>query len=290
MREQASDKDQQTLWTPLYRTELEALLEKQEYTTLHLYGLFWLIWLPLLSAEELVLLLSLEETTHVLVKTKKHLSEQISQMTRLHLIDTITIQEPGIGRHQRYYITDLGLYLYLSIVHPTPPLTPAQLASAYPVKRDDLLARLARPSVHLALAALSSRLIVEGDPLGFHLVSWQQFWRLTMPGFVQKQHMLLDAALLIGEGETKYAFLVHIDPGHRLKPEKEEKKFLWQLLDWRQLCLLHRQSWPALLIMTVPERLASWGKLLQESSQNRLTKPLAGGVTLIQDIRSGVYA
>src|SRR6266852_4925257 len=104
MSKQANGKDQPSIWTPLYRTELEAVLASREYTKLHLSLLYWLIWLPLLSTEELVRLLSVEELTRLLVETRKDLSQQVSQMTRLKLIDHVTLREGQMGRHQRYYV------------------------------------------------------------------------------------------------------------------------------------------------------------------------------------------
>ncbi len=235
MSTQTNGKNPRAVWTPLYRRDLEEVLANQEYTRLHLYVLYWLIWLPLLSTEELVRLLSLEEQTRRLVATKKDLSEHVSQMTRLKLIDAVTLRESQMRKHQRYYVTDLGLYLYLSAVEAKPPLTVAQLARAYPVERDDVLARLARPAVHLALTAFATRLIAEGDPLGYHLTSYQQPWQqaIVVPG--RKQVLRLDTALLIEQQTgTKHAFFLHVDPGSRYRSTREKEKRLLHLLDLRQ--------------------------------------------------------
>ncbi len=156
-------------------------------------------------------------------------------MTRLKLIDTVTLREPQMGRHQRYYVTDPGLYLYLAAVEAKPPLTVARLARAYPVERDDVLARLARLAVHLALTALVTRLIAEGDPLGYHLTSYQQPWQqaIVVPG--RKQVLHLDAALLIEQqAGTKHAFFLHVDPDSRYRSAREEEKRVLYLLDLRQ--------------------------------------------------------
>ena len=151
-----------TIWTPLYRADLEALLDRQEYTTLHLSVLSWLIWLSLLSGDEMLRVLA-RATESQRVTTKADLSAQIRSMKNLGLIDAITLREPALNRHQRYYATDMGLYLYLSAVNPSPPISMARLAQSYPIERDDLLARLARPHLHLALTTLATHLIADGS-------------------------------------------------------------------------------------------------------------------------------
>lgn len=290
MSEPTRPTDVDSIWTPLSRSELESLLASQPYTRLHLHILYWLIWLPLLSGEELVRVLSSETDPRLRVATSKALSEQVSQMTQLKLLDAITLREPGMRRHRRYYVTDLGLYLYLAAIQATPPLTIAQLARAYPVERDDLLARLARPSVHLALMALASRLVAEGAALGYCLSSYQQPWQHTFLIHGRQQRVRFHAALLLQQpAGTTHAFLVHVDPGPRYRSDHEEEKRLLHLLDLRAFCWFRRQSWPGILILTVPERLPFWATLLRESRRKRLTTPLAGGLTTIQALDEGVF-
>jgi hypothetical protein len=276
------------IWTPFYRSDLEALLSEQEYTELHLYLLYWLIWLSLLSQEELLRLLSIEEDGVILVKTKADLAEQIEAMKKLRLIDTIMLREPSIGRHPRYYVTDKGLYLYISTVHSSPPLSISRLVRSYPVERDDLTARLARPQLHLALSELVTRLIAEGEPLGYHLASYQQPWQHTYTFGGKRKTLKSDAALLIQQAQAaKYAFLVHVDTDH--KADRQTEKFLHSLLDLRQTMLLYRQNWPSLLILSTQDRLPLWARLLLESSLKQITRPLSGGITTLDAIAQGVY-
>ena len=134
-------------------------------------------------------------------------------MSKQGLIDAITLRESAAGRQKRYYATDMGLYLYLSTVHSSPPLSISRLARSYPIERDDLLARLARPHLHLACMALATRIIAEGDSTDTYLVSYQQPWQHIYT-LAQKRHLLSsDAALLLEQPASgaHYAFLVSID-------------------------------------------------------------------------------
>jgi hypothetical protein len=287
MRQENDPKKPVNIWTPLYRSDLEAVLAEHEYTELHLYVLYLLIWLSLLSGEELLRLLSIEGSL-ILVETKADLSQQIGTMKNLGLIDAIMLREPGIGRHQRYYVTDMGLYVYLSTVHPSPPLSIARLVRSYPVERNDLTARLARPGLHLTLSELVTRLLAEGEPLGYHLVSYQQPWNHTYTFGDKRKILKSDAALLIEPAqEAKYAFLVHVDIDH--KADRQTEKFLLSLLDLRQIMWLYRQNWPSLLILSTPDRLPVWARLLLESSLKRITRPLSGGITTFDAMSQGVY-
>ncbi len=279
------------IWTPLYRTDLEILLTQQKYSKLHLYILYWLIWLPLLSNDELIrLLMSAKDVLH-LVKTKKDLSVQVSQMRRLGLIDHVVLHEPKMVRHHRYYATDLGLYLYLSAVHSIPPVSIVELIKAYFVERNDLAARLATPHIHIALSELVTRLIAEGDAKNYPLLSYQQPWRHMYDAIGGKQQLSSDAALLIGGAdETKHAFLVRVDTGPHFRNDKAEEQFLAELLHLRQSSHFYRQSWPGLLIITTQERIEKWGRLLLRSCQKQqISKPLSGAVTTIERLKNGVY-
>jgi Replication-relaxation len=278
-----------TIWTPLYRADLEALLDRQEYTTLHLSVLSWLIWLSLLSGDEMLRVLA-RATESQRVTTKADLSAQIRSMKNLGLIDAITLREPALNRHQRYYATDMGLYLYLSAVNPSPPISMARLAQSYPIERDDLLARLARPHLHLALTTLATHLIADGEP-DYHLISYQQPWHHLFT-VANKRHLLVaDAAMLIQHAAgASYAFLAHVDTGPHQKAEREVEQLLLSLLDLRQRMVLYRQHWPDLLIISTRDRLPLWAHLLLASSFKRITKPLAGGITTLDALSESISA
>ena len=277
-----------TIWTPLYRTDLEAFLEKHDYTALHLSVLSWLIWLSLLSGEELLRVFSRQEQPPI---DADDLSEHLKRMSNLGLIDIVLFHEPSFGRQKRYYITDLGLYVYLSAVHSSPPLSIARLAKSYPVERDDLLARLARPHIHLACMSLATRIIAEGASVGHHLVSYQQPWQHIYT-LAHKRYLLSsDAALLLEEQASgvPYAFLVHLDIEPHQKAEREVEKWLLSLLDLRQSMKLYHQGWPDILIISTRNRLPLWTRLLLETSFKRVTKPLTGGITTLDALGHGVY-
>jgi hypothetical protein len=278
-----------TIWTPLYRADLEALLTTHTYTRLHLSLLYWLLWFPLLSAEELLRLLSIEKGNHLLIATQADLSREIDVMIHLGLIEAITLHEPQVRRHLRYYVTDMGLYLYLSTVHSSPPLSIARLAKAYPVERDDLLARLARPDIHLALTEFVTRLIEEGEPHGYHLLSYQQPWQHNS-SIANTRHILRsDAALLLQSSGAPYAYLVYIDVGPYHRADRHMKRFLTALLDLRRSSVLYRHDWPAMLIISTQDRLPRWARLLLESSLARITKPLVGGITTQEMMNQGLF-
>lgn len=225
-------KELSTIWTPLYRADLETILAKHDFTLQHLSVLSWLIWLPLLSGEELLRVLTRQGASQVPAEEKSHLAEQLRKMSKLGLIDAVILREPSVGRHKRYYVTDLGLYLYLAAVQSSPPLSMARLARSYPVERDDLLACLAHPHVHLACTSLTTRIVAEGESHGDHLVSYQQPWQHYF-SFARKKHLLAsDAALLIEQpaSGTHYAFLVHVDVEPHQKVEREVEKWLLSLL------------------------------------------------------------
>ncbi len=278
-----------TIWAPFYRTDLEAFLEKHEYTTLHLSVLSRLIWLSLLSGEELLRVLALKKEQPQM--DAGDLSEHLKRMSKLGLIDAIMLREPSFGRQKRYYATDLGVYLYLSAVHPFPPLSIARLAKSYPIERDDLLARIARPHIHITCTSLATRIIAEGASVGYHLVSYQQPWQHAYT-FARRRHLLSsNAALLIEEQASgaPYAFLVHVDIEPHLKAEREVEKWLLALLDLRQNMKLYRQHWPELLIISTCNHLPLWSHLLQETSFKRATTPLSGGITTLDALSKGVY-
>src|SRR5437660_607591 len=125
------DPDQpRRIWTPLSRSELETVLARQEYTDLHLCVLSWLIWLSLLSDEEVLQLLSTNED-HGMTYTQATVSEQLQVMQRLGLIERAVLHEPLRGKQKRYYATDLGLYFYLSQVRCMPSLSMTRLVRSY---------------------------------------------------------------------------------------------------------------------------------------------------------------
>jgi len=276
-----------SLWTPLSRKALDVLLAGQAEIEIHLYVLYWLIWCSLLSEEDLLRLLSTEEGRCVM-QTKAAFSEHLQAMEHIGLIERVVLHEPGRGRQERFSATDLGLYCYLSRVHSVPPLTMTRLVRSYPVERHDLTARLTRPELHRVLSELVTRVVAEGEPLGYHLVSYQQPWRHPFTVGGKRQVLASDAAFLIGQEQAAtYAFLVYIDVDE--KAERQVERLLLSLLDLRQTFVLHRLQWPALLILCEKERLSVWRQWHAESSVKRITRPLAGGLTTLDAMTQGIF-
>lgn len=287
MRQECAPKAPNSIWTPLSRSKLEAMLTGQGCTDFHLAVLYWLIWFSLLSDEELLRLLSTEEGQR-LTNTQAAVSEQIQAMERLGLVERVALHEPLRGKQERSYATDLGLYLYLSRVQYVSPLSMTRLVKSYPIERHDMTARLAQPLLHFALSELVTRVVAEGAPLGYQLVSYQQPWQHPFTFGSKRQVLASDAALLIAQKQVAtYAFLIYVDANE--KAERQIERLLLSLLDLRQTFLLHRKQWPALLILCDEERLCVWTHWLAESSLKRMTKPLAGGMTTLDALTQGIF-
>ena len=268
--------------------------KSDDLTEIRLLLLYWLIWLPLLSAEDLFRLLSAQDQHHRQIRTRKELDRQLRTMKYHDLIQAVMIHEPPWPRHQRYYVTDPGLHLYHTHLQASPSITIAQLARAYPIERDDLLTRLARPSVHIILTELVTRFIAEGQKYGFEVISYQQFWRL--PGLrvgERKHHVQIEAMLFLEQkkdGQSAYCpFLVHVDIRHGYRPAKRLETFLMQMRGLYHDLHMHRQSCPALLILAQLDRLADWKNIVFWNTNPLLTPLLIGGLTTIENLQYGVY-
>src|SRR2546425_234451 len=139
-------------WTPLSREALERVMASGELRKIDLELLRWLIWLSLLSVQELTRLVKVDGNTF----DGKTIGNHLLRLERLDLAASVVLSEAGWPRGQhRYYITDLGLYTLVK--HYPESISVPKLVTCYPVTRTDLLARLTRPFVHLALSDLVSR-------------------------------------------------------------------------------------------------------------------------------------
>src|SRR5947208_8810938 len=142
--------------TPLPREALEQVMASGELRKIDLEVLRWLVWLSLLSVQELARLVQVDGRSF----DAKTIASHLLRLERLDLAASIVLSEAGWPSYQRrYYITDLGLYALVQ--HYPDPISVPKLVACYPVTRTDLLVRLARPFVHLALSELVSRLIAE---------------------------------------------------------------------------------------------------------------------------------
>ncbi len=168
-----------------------------------------------------------------------------------------------------------------------PPLSVPRLAQAYAVERADLIARLARIDIHLALAEFSTRLFAEGSAQGYPLVSYQQPWAQTDIIFGHRQTLRYDAAFLLASPQrTEHAFYVRVDTDERNPfDRKRERILLLRLLNLRHALHLQRETMPQLLIITRASRLAAWGELLSRCSEQRGTALLDGAITTLDHLQ-----
>src|SRR5579864_2125063 len=180
-------------WSPLPKEALELVMASGEPGKIDQELLRWLVWLSLLSVQELTRLVKVDARSC----DTKTIASHLLHLERLDLAASVVLSEVGWPPYQhRYYITDLGLYALVKR-YPASISVP-KLVACYPVTRTDLLARLARPFVHLALSDLVSRLIAESPP-GYHLSSYQQPWNQTYGRLATrgKQVWKCDAAFLL---------------------------------------------------------------------------------------------
>src|SRR5438270_4990717 len=160
-------------WSPLSREALEQVMASGEIGKIDLELLRWLVWLSLLSVQELTRLVKVDGHSF----DAKTIASHLLYLERLDLAESVVLSEAGWPPYQRrYYITDLGLYALVK--HYPASISVPKLVACYPVARTDLLARLAQPVVHRALSDLVSRLIAESPP-GYRLTSYQQPWKQT---------------------------------------------------------------------------------------------------------------
>src|SRR5438045_9498683 len=94
-------------WTPLPREALEQVMASGELRKIDLELLRWLIWLSLLSVQELTRLVKVDGNTF----DGQTIGNHLLRMERLDLAASVVLSEAGWPRCQHgYYITDLGLY------------------------------------------------------------------------------------------------------------------------------------------------------------------------------------
>ncbi|GHP00765.1 hypothetical protein KSF_108120 [Reticulibacter mediterranei] len=252
----------------LRREEIEACCDPHLHIRDHLDLLWWLVWLPLLSREELA---------RVTGRNVSTLWNHLTKLSTLGIVAHVSFEEVGQVTCHRYYLTDLGLYVLASL--DPHPISVYKLAVAYPITRADLLERLARPCVHLALSAWITRLLADQPP-GSRVSSYQQPFKETYADRAGKNHTLhFDAALLLQTPTgTQHAFYVRVDQPEHMLSQPEVKTFTQSLLDLRQARHLTQEIMPHVLLLSSQERFAFWAEQV-----NRVT--LAQGIALL-DVRA----
>ncbi len=273
-------------WSPLSREALERVMASGELRKIDLELLRWLVWLSLLSVQELTRLAKVDGRSF----DEKTIGNHLLRLERLDLAASVVLSEAGWPPYQhRYYITDLGLYVLVK--HYPEPLSVPKLVACYPVTRTDLLARLARPFVHLALSALVSRLIAESPP-GYRLTSYQQPWKQTCDGITGggQQTWRCDAAFLLQTPTgAQHAFYVRVDQPECLFSQAEAKRWLSRLFALRQSQGLSGDVMPHLLLLSTPARFPFWAEQIEHVTLLGNTSLPTGGIADYTRLASGAY-
>lgn len=273
--------------TRLPRQEIEALLASGEVTALHRRLLRWLIWIPLLSITELCCLLEVparavlppadrpegEQSTYAYSTMAAHLQ----RMRELGLVQSFYLEEYGWARERRFYLTDLGLYIFAA--HPNQPLSVERLVRSYPIDHRDLLARLQRPRIHLALTSVISRLFVQGRMEGITLLGYRQPWTETFAGGQASPRVHADAGILLRiAAGAHYVIYLYIDDEERGVRDQIDTNILRRFLLLSQHMLAQEGSSPSLLILCTASRRTRWMHQLAQICATLQSSPPPGGV------------
>jgi hypothetical protein len=274
-------------WTPLPREALEQVMASGEPGKIDLELLRWLVWLSLLSVQELTRLVQVDGRSF----DAKTIASHLLRLEHLDLAASVVLNEAGWPPYQRrYYITDLGLYALVK--HYPDPISVPKLVACYPVTRTDLLARLARPFVHLALSEMVSRLLAESPP-GYRLTTYQQPWKqpYTRIATGERPTWRCDAAFLLQTpAGAQHAFYVRVDQPESLFSQAEAKRFLSRLFALRKYQHLRGEVMPQLLLLSMPARLAFWAEQMERVTLLENISLPQGGIADYTKFSSGVYA
>ena len=274
-------------WTPLPKKALEQVMASHQISKIDLELLRWLVWLSLLSVQELTRLVKVDGRSF----DEKTIGHHLLRLERLDLAASVELSEEGWSPYQhRYYITDLGLYVLVKR-YPESISVP-KLVACYPVSRTDLVARLARPFVHLALSDLVSRLIAECPP-GYRLTSYQQPWKQTYGRIAAggQQVWRCDAAFLLKTpAGAQHAFYVRVDQPECLFSQAEAKRWLSRLFALRQAQHLRGEVMPQLLLLSTPARFPFWAEQIEYVTLLGNTSRPMGGIADYTRLASGAYA
>jgi len=274
-------------WSPLPREALEQVMTSGELRTIDLELLRWLVWLALLSVQELTRLVKVDGRSF----DEKTIASHLLRLERLDLAASVVLSEAGWPPHQhRYYITDLGLYALVK--HYPESISVPKLVACYPVTRTDVLARLSRPFVHLALSDLVSRLIAESPP-GYRLTSYQQPWKQTYDRIAAggQQVWRCDAAFLLQTSTgAQHAFYVRVDQPECLFSHAEAKHWLSHLFALRKYLHLRGEVMPHLLLLSTPARFPFWAEQMEHITLLGNTSLPIGGIADYTRLASGAHA
>jgi hypothetical protein len=167
-----------------------------------------------------------------------------------------------------------------------------KLVACYPVSRTDLLARLGRPFVHLALTEMVSRLIAESPP-GYNLSSYQQPWKQTYGSIVERGQQIwrCDAAFLLQTPTgAQHAFYVRVDQPECLFSQAEAKRWLSRLFALRTYQRLRGDVMPHLLLLSTPARFPFWAEQIERVTLLANTSLPKGYIADYTKLANGAYA
>jgi hypothetical protein len=274
-------------WSPLSREALERVMTSGKLRMIDLELLRWLVWLSLLSVQELTRLVKVDGRSF----DEKTIGSHLLHLERLDLAASVVLSEAGWPSYQhRYYITDLGLYALVK--HYPASISVPKLVACYPVTRTDLLARLARPVVHLALSDLVSRLIAESPP-GYRLTSYQQPWKQTYGRIAAggQQAWRCDSAFLLQTPTgAQHAFYVRVDQPECLFSQAEVKRWLSRLFALRKYQHLRGDVMPHLLLLSAPARFPFWAEQIEHVTLLENTSLPRGCIADYTRLAGGAYA
>jgi hypothetical protein len=274
-------------WSPLSRDALEQVMASGSLRKIDLELLRWLVWLSLLSVQELTRLVKVDGSSF----DAKTIAHHLLHLERLDLVASVVLSEVGWPPNQRrYYITDLGLYALVK--HYPASISVPKLVACYPVTRTDLLARLARPVVHLALTEMVSRLIAESLP-GYSLTSYQQPWKQTYGRIGERGQQIwkCDAAFLLQTPTgAQHAFYVRTDQPECLFSQAEAKRWLTSLFALRTYQRLRGEVMPHLLLLSTPARFPFWAEQIERVTLLGNTSLPTGCLADYTKLASGAYA
>ena len=270
----------------LTRRRLAEILSSEVGADPYPHLLRWLVWFPLLSAQELTRLEQARLAKRAQTRSPQRVAAHLQVLEAFHLIAHVVVNETNWPPHQhRYFLTDLGIDVFAA--QSEPPLSVPRVAQAYAVERVDLLNRLAQIDIHMVLADFSTRLVAQGHTHRFLLTSFQQPWTQTDTIFGHRQTFRSDAAFLLATPQgTEHAFYVRVDVDERRPFDpKQERLPLLHLLALRHALHLRRETMPCLLIISSAAHLSAWGILLEHIRTQRRVALLDGAITTLERLR-----
>src|SRR5262249_14513115 len=126
-----------------------------------------------------------------------------------------------------------------------------------------------------------------------HLISLQNPSSLVYTDQERRHTFTSDASVILQHRETglKHAFLIQID-GCDYTDAHMTQQYLWlsNLLAARDTLYSQRVAFPTPLVVTTPDRIYGWVRLLSQTNQERGTHIPEGAITLNTLLNTGVFS